>query len=282
MATRAKSPASDAKALAKRLIFNGPEIIRNNRVFYEVQKGRALRGVRSRPELTARRDLLDALDRDGIVVLPDYLPREQVDEMLAAAHDTMERARRGELEGDAFTVQPEIVVRVARADHLVPATKPFFDDEVIRGVFEAYISPDIASYRHELEYRFGLSQMAQADLWHFDNWRPICKAFLYLVDVGEDNAPFRYLKGTHKNAPWRRRYELEYDVQGPTGRFGHYFPQEIRALREEHGWEELVCTGTAGTLILADFRGLHRGTPLQDGRRVLLNNTFDLMNPEAA
>ena len=148
-------------------------------------------------------------------------------------------------------------------------------------MFEAYISPDIASYRHQLEYRFGLSHMAQADLWHFDNWRPICKAFLYLVDVGEKNAPFRYLKGTQKAAPWRRRYELEYDVQGPTGRFGHYFPQEIRALRDEHGWTSWCAPGRGD----ADPRRLPRppsGTPLQDGRRVLLNNTFDLMNPEAA
>jgi hypothetical protein len=140
----------------------------------------------------------------------------------------------------------------------------------------------VNSYRHELEYRYGLSHagIRQTDLYHFDNWRPICKAFLYLTDVTEDNAPFAYLKGTHRLAPWRRRHDLAYDVQGPSGRFGHFFPQEVQDLRQRFGWDELVCTGAAGTLIIADFRGLHRGTPMRSGRRVLLNNTFDLMNPE--
>jgi hypothetical protein len=121
-----------------------------------------------------------------------------------------------------------------------------------------------------------------ADLFHFDNWRPICKAFLYLTDVGEENAPFVYLKGSHQRGRWRHKFEREYDADGPTGRFGHFFPQEMRQLRASHAWAEEVCTAPAGTLILADFRGLHRGTPMVSGRRVLLNNTFDLMNPEAA
>ena len=32
----------------------------------------------------------------------------------------------------------------------------------------------------------------------------------------------------------------------------------------------------AGTLIFADFRGIHQGTPLKAGKRVLLNNTFGI------
>ena len=233
-----------------------------------------------RPELTERKDLLEELVDKGVVVVPDHFPRAEVETMLAAAEETIEKARRAELGDAAYSGEEQSFMwRVKNADQMVPATAPFFEDPTIANVFEAYVSPRIAEFRHEIDYRFGVGEVGQADLFHFDNWRPLCKAFLYLVDVGEKNAPFAYLTGSHRQAKWRRPHEIAFDVHGHKGRFGHLFPQEVRQLRAENpDWEELVCTGSAGTLILADLRGLHRGTPLQEGRRVLLNNTFDLMN----
>jgi len=279
MPTTSTALAGAGKLVARRLLDGHPGL-RGNRVVHEIQRRRAYREIALRPELTSRPDLVRELDERGVVIVPDYVDRATVARMLAAAEEHLERARRGELD-DTFTVQPSVVVRIARADRRIPETQSFFYDAVIRSVMQAYMSPDVASYRRELEYRFGLAQSAQADLYHFDNWRPICKAFLYLADVTESNAPFVYVTGSHKRAAWRAEHEIAYDAGGIHGRFGHLFPQEMRELRGCHGWEDLVCTGGAGTLILADFRGLHRGTPLEQGRRVLLNNTFDLMNPEA-
>jgi hypothetical protein len=261
---------------ARKLVREGP--FRGSRVVHRVQRARAYRGVEIRPELTQHRELLEELDREGIVTVEGYLPPDQVAAMLAGAEEVIRKAQDGELSDRFFTIQPDIIFRIARVDELIPETRPFFEDPAIRGVMEAYLSPRVVSFRRELENRFGISKMAQADLFHFDNWRPICKAFLYLVDVEEENAPFRYLRRSHKDGPWRKRHAIEFDADGTSGRYGHFFPQEIRALREQHDWDEVVCTGKAGTLILADFRGLHRGTPLKSGRRVLLNNTFDLMN----
>jgi hypothetical protein len=262
---------------AKKLVREGP--LRDSRVVHRVQRARAYRGIDVRPELTQSRELLAELDREGIAIVPGYVPAEQVAAMLAGADETIRKAEAGELADRKFTIQPDIVFRIGKVDELVPETLPFFEDATIESVMRAYLSPRVVSFRRELENRFGLSKMAQADLFHFDNWRPICKAFLYLVDVEEDNAPFRFIRRSHKMEDWRTPYAIEFDADGASGRYGHFFPQEIRALREAHPeWEEVVCTGKAGTLILADFRGLHRGTPLKSGRRVLLNNTFDLMN----
>lgn len=269
-----------AKHFAHRLLERHPTL-KKNRLLHTVQTRRAYHGIAVRPELADRPNLVRELDERGIAVVPGYVSCAEVEYMLAAAEEHLENARRGDLD-DTFTVQPDVVVRIAGAHRRIPETQRFFLDPVIRSVMEAYMAPGVASYRRELEYRFGISQVAQADLYHFDNWRPICKAFLYLTDVTPTNAPFVYLAGSHKRARWRIDHEIAYDAQGPTGRFGHFFPQEIRDLRERHRWEEVVCAQGAGTLILADFRGLHRGTPLQEGRRVLLNNTFDLMNDECS
>lgn len=274
-----KSVTTHVRGLAKRALASNPRLLKNNRVYLEVQRFRAQNGVRLRPELTDRPDLLEALARDGVVVVPSFLPRAWCEEVLAASEPLMEQAKRGE-RPDAFTVQPHIVYRLARADRTVRESERFFRDPTVRDVFRAYVSPDVVSYRRELEFRFGIAHMAQADLFHFDNWRPICKAFLYLTDVGPANAPFAYLKRSHVGGAWRVPHELAFEVDGKTGAFGHFFPQQVRDLEKRHGWEEQICTGPAGTLILADLRGLHRGTPLLEGRRVLLNNTFDLLNPD--
>jgi len=272
------APQIASRKAAKDFLQRHPRL-KGNRVFHELQRRRGYRGVQVRPELTDRTDLLEQLAGRGVAVAPDFFPPAQIEEMLAGCDEVIRRARDGELADRTFTVQPDILFRIGKVDELVPATRAFFEDPAIRSVMEANLSPRVASFRREMETRFGLSKMAQADLFHFDNWQPICKAFLYLVDVGEENAPFAYLAGSHRRAKWRLPHEVAFSAYGKHGRFGHLFPQEVRKLREDNpDWDEVVCTGTAGTLILADLRGLHRGTPLREGRRVLLNNTFDLMN----
>jgi hypothetical protein len=268
-----------SRKAAKDFLQRHPQL-KHNRAFHEFQRRRGLRDVRLRPELTERKDLLEQLADKGVVVVPDYFPPAEVATMLEATEETIEAARRAELGDAAYQGEEQTFTwRVKEADKMVPETAPFFEDAMIASVFKAYVSPRLVEYRHEIDYRFGVGEIGQADLFHFDNWHPLCKAFLYLVDIGEENAPFAYLTGSHRPAKWRRPHEMAFSAYGKHGRFGHLFPQEIRQLRREHpDWEEVVCTGGAGTLILADLRGLHRGTPLREGRRVLLNNTFDLMN----
>jgi hypothetical protein len=238
--------------------------------------------VRVRPELAKDPELLSGLVNDGVVVVHDYMSRGDAGRLLEACEQTLEKARAGAIPDETYSEYPDVLLRVMGADDFVPETDRFFQDPVIQSVAQAATAPRAVSYRRELEVRFAKEKMNIADLFHFDNWRPIIKAFLYLTDVGERNAPFAYLVGSHKRAPWRRRHEITFDVDGPRGRNGYFFPQEVSALSEEHRWREQICTGGAGTLILADLRGLHRGTPLKEGRRVLLNNTFDTMNSAAA
>lgn len=279
MPTFSAPAVSTAKRTAKRLLDRHPRLLKNNALYYELQRRRAYRDFRVRPQLTARPELLEQLIHRGVAVVPRYLQRKDVDVLLSSVERTVQRAMAGDFPDHVFTVQPDILCRIAPADRLVPETHGFFSDPVICSVFQAYMSPNVRSYRREIDYRFGVSRVAQADLYHFDNWRPLCKAFLYLVDVAQENAPFVYVPGTHRQGSWRRRHDLAYEVEGTNGRFGHFFPQEMRDLRARFGWEDLVCIGEAGTLILADLRGLHRGTPLLAGRRIMLTNAFDLMSP---
>jgi hypothetical protein len=273
-----KSSMMSLKNVVKQVLDRYPFPLKGNRVFHEIERYRAYRHVRLRPELTPRPDLLETLDRDGIVVLPEYFPRHVAGEWLAQVDDVVARMREGKLSKFLFPVHGLDFCRMAWADTLVPGSRQFFEDPLVTSLARAYLSPRVTSYRHEVDFKGGPAPFGLAELYHFDNWRPTVKAFLYLTDVNERTAPFVYAKGTHKLAPWRTRYDIEFDIHNKMGRYGHFFPQEVERLRKETRFEDKVCTGPAGTLILADFRGLHRATPVQEGRRVLLNNCFGLMD----
>lgn len=222
--------------------------------------------------------ILDQLVRDGVVVLPGYFPVPMMERIRAEIADPLSRIREGTYTGpNRFHRFPEYgVYRLLQADRIAPSSLPFFEDEMINTIASHYVGPKVKSYQRQAESRPDVGRFSLSDFYHFDDWRHRFKAFLYLTDVGPDQAPFGYLKGTHNNGAWRFSKEWEYHKLGRNGPYGHYFPQETDALKKKYGFEDLTCTAGAGTLILADTRGIHKGTTLRNGERLTLANFFDV------
>jgi hypothetical protein len=98
-------------------------------------------------------------------------------------------------------------------------------------------------------------------LFHCDYQSPrFIKFFFYLNDVGLDDGPFCYVRGSHRNKPltWRGNNQRTLaDVQKIYG------PDAVRSL-----------TAKVGDLIIADVGGFHRGLkPCARDRTVLMVNT---------
>lgn len=87
----------------------------------------------------------------------------------------------------------------------------------------------------------------------------LIKIFMYLNKVEENNGPFTYIKGSHKN-PWVNFSGDEYD---------------INKIYEVYG-KESICrlTGNVGTIIFADTNGLHCGQKLKHGKRYLVTVAY--------
>ena len=226
------------------------------------------------PSLTEAQESLQTLRREGICVVPDFLSREECQEILEELTPAIEQTVQGTYKGD-HVVSPQRTYRLANASSVSARARDlFYHNQMIASLAKAYVSKNAYSLRQEVDIKVHVGRVQQADTPHFDNWRLTFKAFLYLEDVSHENAPFAFYPGTHAALPWRGRYDYEWERDGPTGRYGHFFMQEMVQLQMEHGFEEVTYVGKAGTLILADFRGIHKGTTLDAGRRVLLNNTF--------
>jgi len=100
---------------------------------------------------------------------------------------------------------------------------------------------------------------------------PAVKAILYLNDVLETIGLFEYALGTHTTISIRN---LD---KNAVIKFGEYrFCSDGIAILQKEGALERskAFVGTRGTLLLADVRGLHSGTPLRNCFRYALTHYF--------
>ena len=87
-----------------------------------------------------------------------------------------------------------------------------------------------------------------------------CKLFLYLTDVDMDSGPHAFVPGTHDPV---RMAALAASWQGGPQAFRDWFFRSLRKTdAETHahlGIDPVLLDGPAGTLFLADTRGIHKG-----------------------
>jgi hypothetical protein len=102
---------------------------------------------------------------------------------------------------------------------------------------------------------------AIAQLYHFDMERiKFLKFFLYLSDVGPENGPHCFIKGSHRRLP---RPLCEHRRFTDEEVFQHYARSD-----------EVRITGEKGTLCAVDTRGLHKGLQLTAGHRLIFQVEF--------
>jgi hypothetical protein len=106
--------------------------------------------------------------------------------------------------------------------------------------------------------------------WHRDSFTNQFKAIIYLSDVGQDNGPFQYVQGSHRLTSMIRDQR-----RAALGVAQHRVrDDQIQRLIEGAPDRLLTLVGRAGTLILADTTGLHRGMPITTGTRHALTNYY--------
>ena len=146
----------------------------------------------------------------------------------------------------------------------VPAVQHLLVDDALFNLARAYLGCEpindlIAMWWSTAHSREANSEVAQ--LYHFDLDRlRFLKIFFYLTDVTEETGPHCYIRGSHESRPagfWR------------DGRY------EDEAVREGCGRDnEVLITGTRGTILAVDTSGFHKGLALTRGERLILQFEF--------
>lgn len=109
--------------------------------------------------------------------------------------------------------------------------------------------------------------------WHRDSYTKQFKAMVYLSDVSLDTGPFEYVLGSHT---YRHIFGSIMDnnykkLRANNSRFEH---TDVVKFSEKRNLERKVFDAPAGSIILFDSRGLHRGSPILSGHRFALTNYY--------
>lgn len=106
-----------------------------------------------------------------------------------------------------------------------------------------------------------------AQHFHFDMDRiKWLKFFIYLSDVSEKQGPHVFVEGTHKT------YGIPKEILNKG--YARIQDEEVFQHFSKAKIKEFVCR--RGTIFVEDTRGLHKGTVLSEGRRMLLQVQYNI------
>jgi len=222
-------------------------------------------------ELSAEQQrILTDMRRDGFAVVQNYWPREDAMAMRDRLEAYLEEGKSRDFDEGAWLrfwddrPHDQGVRRIYHVEKLVPELAALRYDPFILGVASAYYG--VPFHSGVLVFQHNTQTNEQTRYYHVDAFIREFKSFIYLDDVDEGNGPFAYLPGTQRKHFMRIRKQVMGNAEGesPTS----FYPDDLGSMLDS----ESQIVGPAGTLILADVRGLHRGTPqVNRSRSVLVN-----------
>jgi hypothetical protein len=242
-----------------------------NQLQTDLEDKRASRRNPPSVELDERqRRALAQLRRDGYAVVPNFWDRDRALAMRDKLEKYLEPGVDQDYEEGAWLrfwdarKYDQGVRRLYHVEKVVPELEQLRYDRFVLDIATAYYGMPFHSGL--MMFQHNTQSNEQTRYYHVDSFIREFKSFVYLDDVDEGNGPFAYIPGTQKQHLRRIRKQVVGNGEGesPTS----FYPEELGELLDL----ESAVSGPAGTLILADVRGLHRGTPqVNRSRSVLVN-----------
>lgn len=214
------------------------------------------------------RKVISDLNDYGISTVPNFLEKKDLDQIIKDIQPEIKKIIESIPKKKRYYRNSKMgIYRLYEISKLFKVTKKiFYNSSFVRNIAKYYISRNVEFYQDMVEIRQPLKKKliemkSSSDNYHFDDWKIRLKFFLLLSDVGKEDSPMCYLKKSHKIPLITKK--IEYYLNGKKGNYGYHSNAEIRQIKKKYNLKEQICTFKAGTLIIADTRGLHKGTPLK-------------------
>ncbi|MDA7488532.1 phytanoyl-CoA dioxygenase family protein [Candidatus Pelagibacter ubique] len=227
-----------------------------NRFFYEKDEN---------PEF---KKVLNDLNEQGISFINNFLPKNQIKKISTEIKPLLRSLiKKPNKKFKYYRNTHEGLFRLYNISKVSPASKLFYNSKLIKNFSKYYVSKNVSFYQDMAEIRQKINRPLSklqftSDKFHFDDWKIRLKFFLLLTDVGKKNSPLKYVPKSHKIN--KNTMEEDLFINKKDGRYGFYKNSEIKEILKSENLEVLDCTGKAGTLIIVNTNGIHKGTPLQD------------------
>lgn len=225
--------------------------------------------------------LLSKLLNDGIAVIENFMPPEFCHSIANQSSKILLELRKGLIDDSYkfYRFTEYGIYRLLNFDTICSKSQKFFNDRVINNLATSYVGKGARSYQRMIELKCDLEKNSISETNHFDDWRHRFKAFLYLTDVEIENGPFAFYPKSHTGKHWKMQRllkEYNYFKYHKNGDFGYFNNKETQEFEKNTGFAKVRYPGRAGTLILVDTKGVHSGTNLISGQRILLASYFDV------
>lgn len=237
------------------------------------------------------KDIVKQLNDDGYYIFENRLSNEIVDNLVKFARETDSFVRPYTSDGSAVvdrekmqfdSKNPQTIRYDWHATQLLEnkEVQKLISDEVILAISQEYLGcvPIIDGVRMWWNTTYSKEPNSEAaTMYHFDMERlKWFKVFVYLTDVTHENGPHTFIKGTHKVGA------LPYELL----KQGYVMSEDKEIYKYFDKKQEVVYTAPKGTVIIEDTKGLHKGTPVKKGDRLIFQMQFsDCMfgiNPDAS
>lgn len=213
--------------------------------------------------VSEQRRIIEAIERDGFYRFDTLMPAEVCDQIERFAQKAPAEADTPVGDGSSSLViyNPENpgarVFKIPEHSSVAEVSiQQLMADEAFVAIAEMYLKslPAICGVDVWWSARYGNQPASSAaQLFHFDFDAPPAwlKLFVYVTDVGPDNGPHVYVKGSHRadiaaSRALRARGYTRIDDEDIIAAFGADALTSI--------------TGPRGTVFMADTRGFHKGT----------------------
>ncbi|HEX4984478.1 MAG TPA: phytanoyl-CoA dioxygenase family protein [Burkholderiales bacterium] len=217
------------------------------------------------------------LDADGYLVFEKVLPAEVHERLMGFALATPSRIRAGKNvgaaasrmgiynrhkpEGVRYDFLPEDVINNVDVQRLM-------SDTSILALAQAYLGSRPVADVTNMWWHTAFSHEPDSDaaqFFHFDmdriRW---LKFFFYLTDVGPQSGPHCFVRGSHRTGGIPRQLLKK--------GYARLTDEEVSTFYEKDRIIEFHAP--AGTLIVEDTRGLHKGKVVERGDRLMLQLQF--------
>jgi hypothetical protein len=203
------------------------------------------------------RDDVASLKHDGLLIIPNVLPTETVDDLRRRAEEIWSREQKNV---KVFRFGPNTLYVIAEQfAPLRPDLGAFYSDPRLPAIFEA-VEPRPNTFDRRA-YR-ALGRLVQSGplevddpetLLHSDIFFTTPKGWLYLTDVTPECAPFVFVKTPHLLSGHMRSYIYDESCRQNTG---------SRSISQKElddlGLQEVTLACPRGTFVVANTFGFHR------------------------
>ncbi|MDB5256721.1 MAG: hypothetical protein JWM14_1416 [Chitinophagaceae bacterium] len=212
--------------------------------------------------------IVEEIETRGLCIIEDYYSAADCEKAIAEIDKSLINYK-----DKVWVDDQEADYRLFGIDRISEPINHFFQDAFISKVLYGYLKTKVKVEGFTLAGRIRAVEknLGSGGGWHRDIiYDKQFKAIVYLTDTSRSNGPFEYLENTHRHSVIIDSI-LNNNIGAGQSRFSE---KNIEDIKHSGKFEDCVVTGKAGTLILVDTSGIHRGMPIQEGMRYALTNYY--------